>query len=295
VLLGGAPLPLAAEVLANSGAPPVNSRAEPGIPTRADGKRRPPPTTPPGSQVVITSRDSLSTINAKIASLDRGDSAVFAAGAYTLGGIIVGKSGVTLWAQGGVTLRNGDIDCSGKAGWTIRGLSPGNGFLFAGGRINAAHAGGGWTIANCAFDACAARRGGFAGSAIHLDNASNGDVINCDFNNCEGTVVGYYNLSDISFDGLHFIDSDQPYSIQVPLTDDHRYGNNLIWQRCVFAGTRRAAIEIGPTDRPAPGERFDGTIVSNCHFDDFKRPGKPPGDGQLLAVSLVGISRSGPL
>lgn len=287
VLLGVATLPPVAESLANGGVG-GSRRSDPSLPARADSGR--PPTTPPGRQALITNRDSLSTINDKIASLGSGDSAVFAAGSYVLGGTILGKPGVTLWAQGGVTLRNGDIDCSGKRGWTVRGLSPGNGFLFAGGRINAAHAGGGWAIANCSFDACTARRGGFAGSAIHLDNARDGDVINCDFHACEGTVVGYYNLSDISFDGLHFTDCQQPYSIQVPVTDDRRYGSNLVWQRCVFAGTGRAAIEIGPTDRPLPGERFDGTVVSNCHFDDFKRLGAPPGDGQLLAISLVGIT-----
>ena len=205
------------------------------------------------------------------------------------GTTITGKSGVTLLADGPVNIvnapgagTNGAFDFSGKSDWTIRGRTPGQGFVFDRSLINATDAGH-WAVGDSTFNNQASN--GYDGSAIRMNDASFGTVINNDFNSAGGNVLGMYNLDNITFDGNHFTNCWQPISIQEPTTSDHSLGRNIVMTRNVFLGTQRAAIEVGPSSTGS--EYFSGLTVNDNFFDNSNNVGGP---GTLLAISLVGQS-----
>jgi nucleoid-associated protein YgaU len=233
--------------------------------------------------------DSAATIQSKLNSVQAGNSLVFTGGAtYDFGGTtIVGKSGVTIWADGPVVIANapgagtsGAFDFSGKSDWTIGGKAAGQGFVFNGSLVDATNASG-WTIGNSQFNN--QQSNGFDGSAIRMNGASFGTIINNDFTGVGGNVIGMYNLTNITIDGNHFTNCYEPISIQEPLTADTSLGNDIIIRRNTFEGTQRAAIEIGPASEGA--EYFSGLVIDSNYFDNFNNTA---GDGTLLPISLVG-------
>lgn len=241
--------------------------------------------TPPGTLTYVTPGDSLATIQGKLNSVTAGNSLVFPAGSsFSLGGTLIGKSGITVWAEGTVTLTNGAWDFSGCDGFTIRGVSctqtTESGFVFDDVRINVHSATGDWVIANCTFQNHASAGG--QGSAIFTDNAENGTVINCTFNDCGGNVVGIYHMDHMLFDGLHFNACYQPFAVQQN-SDVTTKGRSIWFYRIVCLGTRRAAIEVGPSGH----QFYDDLRVIDCFMDDFDL--HPSEDiGEMLAISLVG-------
>ena len=248
----------------------------------------------PGAMTYVLPGDSAATIQSKLNSVQPGNSLVFTGGAtYDFGGAtITGKSGITVWADGPVVIANapgagtqGAFDFSGQSGWTIGGNAPGNGFVFNGSLINATNASGDWTIGNAIFNN--QQSNGFDGSAIRMNGASSGTIINNDFNNAGGNVVGMYNLNHITIDGNHFVDCYEPISIQSPTNADRNFGNDIVIENNVFLGTQRAAIEIGPA---SPGtEYFAGLVINNNYFDNFNNGGGESW-GTMLAISAVGQS-----
>lgn len=246
---------------------------------------------PPGTVTYVQQGDSAATIQAKIDSVQPGGSLVFESGTYDFGGAtIVGKSGVTVWADGHVVIDNapgagsgGAFDFSGQSDWTIGGNAPGNGFVFNGSLVNATNASGGWIIGNCIFNN--QQSNGFDGSAIRMNGASFGTIINNEFNGASGNVIGMYNLDHITIDGNYFLNCFQPISIQGPTTSDTAFGHDIVIERNVFLGTQRVAVEIGPAT--SGSEYFSGLIINDNYFDDFKNT---VGEGTLLAISVVGQS-----
>lgn len=247
---------------------------------------------PPGAITYVLPGDSAATIQSKLNSVQPGNSLVFTGGAtYDFGGVtIAGKSGVTVWADGQVVIANapgagthGAFDFSGKTDWTIGGRAPGEGFVFNGSLIDATNASGNWTIGNAQFNN--QQSNGYDGSAIRMNGASFGTIINNDFNGAGGNVIGMYNLTNITIDGNRFTDCYEPISIQEPTTTDTTLGHDIIIRRNVFEGTQRAAIEVGPAS--SGSEYFSGIVVDNNYFDNFNNTG---GDGTLLPISLVGQS-----
>jgi hypothetical protein len=245
----------------------------------------------PGSITYVLQSDSAEAIQAKINSVQAGNSLVFESGTYDFGGAtITGKSGITVWADGEVVINNapgagsgGAFDFSGQSDWTIGGNAPDHGFVFNGSLVNATNASGGWTIGNCTFNN--QQSNGYDGSAIRMNGASFGTIINNDFNGAGGNVVGMYNLNHITIDGNHFINCYEPISIQAPTNADTNFGNNIVIENNVFLGTQRAAVEIGPA---YPGtEYFSGLVISHNYFDNFNNTA---GEGTLLAISAVGQS-----
>jgi len=245
----------------------------------------------PGNIVHVSKNDSAAVIQAKMNAVQPGGSVLFESGSYDFGGATIqGKSGVTVWADGQVAINNapgagsgGAFDFSGQTDWTIGGNSPGNGFVFNGSLINATNASGNWTIGNCTFNN--QQSNGFDGSAIRMNGASYGTIVNNNFNKADGNVIGMYNLNHITIDGNHFVDCYQPISIQSPTTADAAFGNNIAIENNVFLGTQRVAVEIGPAS--AGSEYFSGVVVNNNYFDNFNNTA---GHGTLLAVSVVGQS-----
>src|SRR5262249_46205680 len=155
----------------------------------------------------------------------------------------------------------------GRTDWTIGGRAPGQGFVFNGSLINATQAYGNWTVGNCQFNGQAAN--GFDGSAIRMNGASFGLVINNDFNGCMGTVLGQYNLDNITIDGNRFTDCSEPVSIQEPTEWDPGLGRNIIIRRNVFLRTQRIAVEVGALNLNNGLEFFSGLVVDNNYFDAF--------------------------
>ncbi len=83
------------------------------------------------------------------------------------------------------------------------------------------------------------------------------------------------------FNGNHFFNCYQPFSIQQP--NDPAWGNNLVFRKNVFTGTGRVAIEFGSQGT----QHFNGTAVDTNYFDAFKRD--PSSDiDHVIAISLVG-------
>src|SRR5882762_3902735 len=103
------------------------------------------PPSPPGTTVTVALRDSVATIQLKLNSVPAGGSLVFPAGTYNFGGQTVrGKSGITIYASGVVTINNGPgagtngvFDFSNLQGWVVRGRTPSQGFVFNGSLVNA--------------------------------------------------------------------------------------------------------------------------------------------------------------
>jgi hypothetical protein len=248
----------------------------------------PPP--PPGTTVAVALGDSVAAIQLKLNSVPAGGSLVFPAGTYNFGGRTVrGKSGITVYARGVVTINNGPsagtngvFDFSNLQGWVVRGLAPGQGFVFNGSLVNATGANN-FSVGNNVFSGQASN--GLDGSAIRLSGASFGLIINNDFNNCGGNVLGMYNWDNITCDGNHFDSSYQPWSVHNPDTPTLTLGRNLIFRRNVILGARRAAIEIGPSSTGS--QYFSGLIVDNNFFDNFNND-PASGQGTLLPISLVG-------
>ena len=80
----------------------------------------------------------------------------------------------------------------------------------------------------------------------------------------------------------------QPFSIQEPnnlgTSGDPTSGRNLVFIRNVFEGTKRAAIEVGPSS--GGYEYFNGLVVTDNFFDNFENAYADP--GVSLPISLVG-------
>jgi hypothetical protein len=247
--------------------------------------------TPHWNATHVVAGDSVATIQNKLNALQRGGTLVFE-GNTTFdfhGTTITGKSGVTILANGPVHIINapgagtkGAFDFSSQSDWTIRGRAPGQGFVFDRSLVNATDAKS-WAVGDCTFNYQASN--GYDGSAIRMNGASFGTVINNDFNSASGNVLGQYNLDNITIDGNHFTDCWQPISIQEPTNANHSLGRNIVLTRNVFQGFHRAAIEIGPASRGS--EYFSGLVVDNNFFDNSDNRGGP---GTLLPISLVGQS-----
>jgi hypothetical protein len=244
---------------------------------------------PQGPITDVLASDSPATIQSKLNALQAGGVLMFHGGTtYDFKGTtIIGKSGVTISTDGAVNIINapgagtgGAFDFSGKTDWTIRGKAPGQGFVFDRSLVNADNASH-WAVGNCTFNNQAGN--GYNGSAIRMNGASFATVINNDFNGVGGNVLGMYNLDNITFDGNHFTSCWEPISIQEPTSADKNLGRNIVFERNVFIGTQRAAIEVGPASSGA--EYLSGLVVNNNYFDNFNNLGGP---GTLLPVSLVG-------
>jgi hypothetical protein len=247
--------------------------------------------TPQGDATHVIAGDSAATIQSKLNALQPGGTLVFQGNTtYDFQGTtITGKSGVTVWADGPVNIvnapgagTNGAFDFSGQSDWTIRGRAPGEGFVFDRSLVNATGASR-WAVGDSTFNYQDSN--GYDGSAIRMNGASFGTVINNDFDSAGGNVLGMYNLDNITFDGNHFVNCYQPISIQEPTTTDYSLGRNIVMTRNVFLGTQRAAIEVGPASTGS--EYFSGLTVDNNFFDDSNNIGGP---GTLLPISLVGQS-----
>lgn len=246
----------------------------------------------PGQITYVLPGDNAATIQSKLSSIQPGNSLVFVGGAtYDFGGVsMVGKSGITVWADGQVIIKNapgtgthGAFNFSGQTDWTIGGKAPGQGFVLNGSLIDATNAGGNWAIGNCQFNN--QQSNGYDGAAIRMDGASSGTIINNDFTAVGGNVLGMYNLNNIVIDGNHFTNCVEPISIQEPTNANTSLGHDIVIQRNVFLGTQRAAIEVGPAS--SGSEYFSGLVVNNNYFDNFNNTAGP---GTLLAISLVGQS-----
>lgn len=239
-------------------------------------------TGPPAPITNVAMGDTLAMVQSKLNSVPAGGSLRFPAG-YTITGSLTGKSNITLWADDDV-LVNGTMNFQNTAGWTIRGATPGHGFRFNGVRINANNANGNWFVGNCTFNNAPTFADGNDGSAVGVNGCSFGSIINSDFNNCQGTVIGKYTTDNITVDGCHFINCRQPFSLQQGTSTSS--GRNWTIQRCVFSGTTRAAMELGPSNTTA--EYFTGIVVSNNYFTGFNYTPNTDNYSALLAISLVG-------
>jgi hypothetical protein len=244
----------------------------------------------PGKITYVLPGDSPATIQQKLNSVLPGNTLMFQAGTYDFGHVtIAGKSGITIWASGKVVINNapgagtnGAFDFSGKTDWTIGGRAPGLGFVFNSSLINATHAYGNWTVGNCQFQSQVTN--GLDGSAIRMNGASFGTVINNDFTGVAGNVLGMFGLDNLTIDGNRFTDCWQPITIQTPAEWDPGLGRNIVIRRNVFLGTQRIAIEAGALNLNNGSEYFSGLIVDNNYFDAFNSAQSH----HSVAISLVG-------
>jgi hypothetical protein len=243
--------------------------------------------TPPAPVVSVSPSDSVVTIQAKLNALRPGGSLVFAPGSYAFSGTLRGKNGVTLWADGVVTIAGptaGAFDFSALSNWTVRGRRPGEGFVFRRTLLNATGASN-FVVGNSIFQDIASN--GLDGSAIRMSGASFGLVINNDFINTQGNVLGMYNWDNITVDGNNFTNVTQIASVHNNHNGDVNRGRNIKFLRNVGSGILRAAVEIGPGGR----QSFTGIVVENNWFDQFGDTGENDG-GSRLGISCVGMQAS---
>ena len=237
-------------------------------------------TTTPALPTPVTNVSNLMTLAAIQAAINsqNGGTIAFAEGTYPTGRL-TGKNGVWLYAKGPV---NGlSFDMTSKMNWVIRGATDAAGFRFTGAvPIKANNARFGTVLYNVFLNVPS---NGFDGAAVAMNGAKDMLVGNNDFTNCLGNVLGMYNMNNITFDGNHFTDCFECTSIQEPTNSDTTLGNNIVITKNVFLGTKRAAVEVGPASEGA--EYFNGLVVNDNFFDDFKNAGE---EGTLLAISLVG-------
>ena len=235
----------------------------------------------------VSPSESVVAIQAKLNALRPGGSLVFAPGSYALGGTLRGKNGVTLWADGVVTMTGpaaGVFDFSALSNWTVRGRKPGEGFVFSRTLVNATGASN-FVVGNAIFQDIASN--GLDGSAIRMSGASFGLVINNDFIDVRGNVLGMYDWDNITVDGNTFTNVIQIASVHNNHNGDANRGRNIKFLRNVGSGILRAAVEIGPGGR----QSFTGIVFENNWFDQFGDTGWNDG-GSRLGISCVGMLAS---
>lgn len=233
---------------------------------------------PAGRVSIVTATERIASIQAKLDAVPAGGTLVFPA--MEVPGPLRGKAGITLRADGVVTTA-GTFNFDGLAGWTVRGRAPGSGFVFSGRNRIAAHSATNFSVGHCTFVDIEAN--GFDGSAIAMNRASFGTIVNNDFVRCQGNTLGMYDLDNMTFDGNRFLSCWQPFSLQEPTIPNKLLGRNIQIRRSVFLATQCACIEAGPASNGA--EYFSNLVVQENFFDDFDNRS---GAETMLAISLVG-------
>jgi hypothetical protein len=241
--------------------------------------------------VVVGSSDGVAAIQAKLNALPRGGMLVFPAhGAFHFRGRSVkGKSGITLLADGPVTIDGapgagsaGAFDFGGMADWTVRGRAPGQGFVFNGTLLNADGSTNG-AVGCCAFND--APTNGLNGSAIRMTGASFLSVINNDFFRCAGNVLGQYDWDNVTVEANHFTGQAGQVAQLASIGNgiNPARGRNIRFMRNIYRNVQRTGIETGGDDGKGNGQVFTNFVVDGNWFVDLVFP---PGDG-AAPVSVV--------
>jgi len=261
---------------------------------QAQAQTRTPSTAPAAGKVVmVASSDTTAAIQTKLNSIPAGGRLVFPGGStFNLGRTaIVGKDGVTVWADGVVTLSGGAstgnggvtaFNFNGRASGVVRGKAPGQGFVFNGNMVDFGSANGTapspWAVGNCVFNNQPSN--GLNGCAVNCSGASFGLIINNDFNNCKGNVLGQYDWDNITVDGNHFTNPLRPISLSNGI--DRRRGRNIKIMRNVITGAN-TGIEFAGEDVNGVGEYTANLLIDNNWLVDH---GSPIVDGTDY-ISLV--------
>jgi hypothetical protein len=229
-----------------------------------------------GNAVAVAPSDTIVAIQAKLNSVPTGGTLEFPANSvFNFNGQTVrGKSGITVLAKGPVIINGargrgtaGAFDFGGLSSWTLRGRAPGQGFVFNNTLVNADGSKQG-AVGHCVFNNVASN--GFDGSAIRMTGASFLLVINNDFNDCQGGVLGHFDWDNIRIDGNHFTNCWQPVSIGQG--DNASRGRNIKFINNVVDGFGRGGFETGGTlddTNNTPGQIFTGLVIDNNHFINY--------------------------
>jgi len=219
-----------------------------------------------GNAVAVAPSDTIAAIQAKLNSVPPGGTLEFPANsAFNFNGQTVrGKSGITVLANGPVTINGapgpgtaGAFDFGGMSSWTLRGRAPSQGFVFNNTLVNADGSKQG-AVGHCMFNNVASN--GLNGSTIRMTDASFLLVINNDFNNCGGNVLGCFNWDNVTIDGNHFTNCWQPISLGQ--SNDTSRGRNITLVRNVLVGEIYSGFEM-----TGDGEGVNG-YLSNLLIDN---------------------------
>jgi hypothetical protein len=254
-----------------------------------------------GNAVAVAPPDTIATIQAKLNSVPVGGRLVFLGNsAFNFNGqTVTGKSGITVYADGPVTINGGPgpgsagaFNFGGMSNWTLRGKAPGQGFTFNGTLINADGTTNG-AIGCCAFSGSQSNGDGNDGSVIRTNGATGLLVINNDVANCHGAMFGGSNWDNNVFDGNHVTAGlGQAFSIQQG-TDPSR-GRNIIIRRNIFSNWGRGVIETGGTvdgTNDSPGQVFTGLIIDINWFTIYGN--SPTATWDVAPISVVARQQSG--
>jgi hypothetical protein len=244
-----------------------------------------------GNPVMAAPIDTVATLQAKLNSVPVGGTLVFPANStfdfnYRT---VKGRSGVTLLANGPVTIDRGPgpgtagaFDFGGMSDWTIRGALPGQGFVFNKTLINADDASH-CAVGNSVFDRQPSNDLG--GSAIRMSNTSFMLVINNDFKGVQGSCLAQYNWDNITIDGNHFVDCFNP--ISVSQGNDRSRGRNIRLVRNVVLGMVRSGFEMTGDGEGVEGY-FSNLLIDNNWFADISAAAATAqyGTGPVSIVAL---------
>jgi hypothetical protein len=261
--------------------------------TVSDGGRL----SPPQPQVNILVGDSVARIQSKLNSVGAGGSLVFPGGSTFnwAGGSIIGKSNVTIWADGVVTINNATctFDFARCSNWTVRGCEPGQGFQFNGGYVNSEHSINGKVGCNV-FNNCTTRDDN--ASAIRFVGSTGLLIINNDFNDCDQGIVGSYDWDNITIDGNHVTGGTGQFcSIGNGGRKDR--GRNIIFRRNIFKDWGRCVIEsAGTADGTNSGiwTYLSGLVIDNNQFIGYGNSRTDPAIVNSAApISIVARAQTG--
>jgi hypothetical protein len=247
-----------------------------------------------GATVMLAPTDSTAAIQTKLHSTPPGGTLVFPANSkYDFNNRTVkGRSGITILANGPVTINGapgpgtaGAFDFGDMSNWTLRGRTPGQGFILNNTLVNADGASR-CAVGNCVFNSQASNN--LNGSAIRMTGVSFMLVINNDFNSSQGAVLGTFDWDNVTIDGNHFMNCWQPVSIDQGT--DRRRGRNIRYVRNIQSGARRAGFETGgDVSDGGPGQYFQNLLIDDNWFVDL---GKVVPDG-AAPVSIVARANVG--
>ena len=218
-------------------------------------------------------------IQAKLNSVPSGGTLVFAAGNYSGTAYITGKDGVMLWADGVCNLSL-TFDFRNINDWVIKGRAPGEGFSFAGPGFIYAENSINYIIGNCEFHGQGPI--GDVSSCIACSGATNGLVINCDFNQWYGGAIGHYTMHGLTIEGCHF--TGFTGDIGHEMFDCGSSSEDIVFRRCWYQNIGRTGIEV------TGDSVIRNFVIDNCWFKGYQFPAVP---STAAPISQVGVNTTG--
>jgi len=139
-----------------------------------------------------------------------------------------------------------------------------------------------WQVIECIFNNTPSISSG-AGSAVEVSGSSGGKILNCDFNSCDGQIIGQFSPDNLTVSGNHFTGC---FQLGFAHSNSTSQGRNMKFTNNVFTGEVGGGIEM-TGDGEGVGGYLNNLLIDNNWFADIA--GLPNGSGGWV------IGRVGPV